>query len=230
MAASATTTLSSNLATSTATAVSSAVKKTMGKEDFLRLLTTQLRYQDPLSPEDPKDFVAQLAQFSSLEQQINTNSSLENLAILLKSLKTSQDLVQGLNLLGKTVKGTGNTLNVTGGQALGASFELPQAAKEVMVSLYDANGKLVRTLKLGAQGAGSRVFVWDGKDNSGKTVADGTYTYQVSAKDKNGNPLTVTNYFTGSVEEVYQDSQGVWLVVNGRRILISNVVSVTDDS
>jgi len=202
----------------------------MGKEDFLRLLTTQLRYQDPLSPEDPKDFVAQLAQFSSLEQQINTNSSLENLSTLIKSLKNSQDLVQGINLLGKTVKGSGNTIKVTGGQALGASFELPQAAKEVTVSLYNSGGTLVRTLNLGAQAAGSRVFVWDAKDSSGKTVADGSYTYQVSAKDKNGNPLTVTNYFTGKVEEVYQDSQGIWVMVNGSRVLLGNVVSVLDDS
>jgi flagellar basal-body rod modification protein FlgD len=216
-------------ATSTTTG-GTAVGSTMGKEDFLRLLTTQLRYQDPLAPEDPKDFVAQLAQFSSLEQQINTNNNLESLAAALKDLQNSQTLAQGVNLLGKTVKGSGNTLTVTGGQALGAGYELPQAAAAVTAGIYNSSGTLVRTLDLGAQAAGSRQLTWDGKDSQGRTVADGTYTYKISAKDKNGNSLPVSNYFTGQVEEIYQDSQGIWLLVNGRPVLLSNVVAVTDGS
>lgn len=229
MAATATA-LNSLLGSSETQAVASAVKKTMGKEDFLKLLTTQLRYQDPLSPEDPKDFVAQLAQFSALEQQLNTNTNLTNLATIVQNLKNSQDMAQGVGLLGKTVKGTGNTISVTGGQALGGGFELPQAAQEVTVSLYNSGGALVRTLNLGAQPAGYRSFVWDARDSSGKAVADGIYTYQVSAADKNGKSLSATNYFTGQVAEVLQDSQGVWLVVNGRRVLLGNITAVLDGS
>ncbi len=102
-----------------------AISQNMGKEDFLNLLVTQLRYQDPLSPEDPKDFVAQLAQFSSLEQQINSNQNLKDLGEAFESLKTSQNMAQGVALLGKTVKGAGNMLSVTGGKASEASFTLP---------------------------------------------------------------------------------------------------------
>jgi len=227
----ATTTLTTTTgSTASTTALTSAVNKTMGKEDFLKLLTTQLRYQDPLSPEDPKDFVAQLAQFSSLEQQINANTNLESLATIIQNLKNSQDMAQGVNLLGKTVKGTGNTLTVTGGQALGASFDLSQDAKEVIVGIYNSGGTLVRTMNLGAQGAGSRPFTWDGKDSSGKAVSDGLYTYQMTAKDKSGKALTVTNYFTGTVEEVFQDAKGVWVSIDGRQVLLSNIVSVEEGS
>ena len=205
------------------------IQKNMGKEDFLKLLVTQLQYQDPMAPEDPKDFVAQLAQFSSLEQQINSNQNLQDLSKVIQSLQQSQNMTQGVALLGKTVKGAGNQLTVVGGKALEASFKLPQEAKELVVGVFDAPGKQVRTLTLGAQPAGSRTLSWDGKDSQGKQVADGIYSYQVAAKDKSGKAIQVDNFFTGTVEEVYQDSQGVWVKVNGRQLLLSNIVSVVEE-
>ncbi len=215
---------------SSATDLTGAIQQNMGKEDFLNLLVTQLRYQDPMSPEDPKDFVAQLAQFSSLEQQINANQNLQEMGDLFQSLKESQNMTQGVALLGKTVKGSGNMLTVTGGKAAEASFELSQEAKELVVGIFDASGNQVRTLNLGTQAAGLRTLTWDGKDSQGKQVADGIYSYQVAAKDKSGKAIDVADYFTGTVEEVYQDSQGVWVKVNGRQVLLSNIISVLEGS
>jgi len=202
----------------------------MNKDDFLKLLVTQLQNQDPMAPEDPKDFVAQLAQFSSLEQQINANSNLESLSKAIQSLQQSQSMAQGVSLLGKTVQGNGNQISVAGGKAFDASFQLPQAAQQVAVGIFDGSGKQVATLNLGSQAAGTRTFSWDGKDSQGKQVADGTYTYQVAAQDKAGNAIQVANYFTGTVQQVYQDSQGVWVTVNGHQMLLNNIVSVMDDS
>jgi flagellar basal-body rod modification protein FlgD len=207
-----------------------AINQNMGKEDFLNLLVTQLRYQDPLSPEDPKDFVAQLAQFSSLEQQINANQNLQGLGKAFESLKQSQNMAQGVALLGKTVKGSGNMLTVAGGKASEASLTLPLEAKEVVVGVFDASGRQVRTLNLGSLAAGSQSLVWDGKDSQGKTVPDGIYSYQVAAIDKSGKAMEVTNFFTGKVQEVFQDAQGVWVKVDGRQVLLSNIVSVVDGS
>jgi flagellar basal-body rod modification protein FlgD len=113
------------------------VNKNLGKEDFLKLLVTQLRFQDPLSPDDPKEFVAQLAQFSSLEQQINVNQSLENVGNLVSSLKDSVGMSRGVSLLGKTVKGQGNSLSLADGQAMAAAYQLPRDAKEVKISIFD---------------------------------------------------------------------------------------------
>jgi flagellar basal-body rod modification protein FlgD len=207
-----------------------AVQQDMGKEDFLNLLVTQLRYQDPLSPEDPKEFVAQLAQFSSLEQQINANQNLQNMGKHFQSLKASQNMSQGVALLGKTVKGSGNQITVAGGKALEASINLPLDAKEEVVAIFDASGRQVRTLDLGSLAAGSRTLGWDGKDSHGKPAPDGIYSYQVAATDKSGKAMEVANFFTGKVQEVFQDSQGVWVMVNGRQVLIDNIVSVAPGS
>jgi flagellar basal-body rod modification protein FlgD len=202
----------------------------MKKEDFLKLLVTQLRYQDPLSPEDPKDFVAQLAQFSSLEQQINANQNLQDLGKLFQNLKESQNMTQGVSLLGKTVKGSGNQLTVTGGKALEASFQLPQEAKEVVVDILNSSGAQVRSLNLGGRAAGVHALAWDGKDSQGKAAADGIYSFRVAATDKAGKAIQVDNFFTGTVQEVYQDAQGVWVKVNGKQMLLSNIVSVVQEA
>lgn len=216
--------------TGSSTRLTGSIQQNMNKDDFLRLLVTQLRYQDPLSPEDPKDFVAQLAQFSSLEQQINSNTNLENLSKAIQNLQQSQNMAQGVSLLGKTVKGAGNQLTVVGGKPLEASYNLPTAAKQVVVGIFDATGRQVAILNLGAQPPGSRTLSWDGRDSQGKQVADGIYSYQVAAQDNAGKAMQVANYFTGTVDEVYQDSQGVWVKVNGRQILLGNITSVVDGS
>jgi flagellar basal-body rod modification protein FlgD len=127
-ATAATTASASQLTSSGSTSsdsITGSISQTMNKDDFLKLLVTQLQYQDPMSPEDPKDFVAQLAQFSSLEQQINSNTNLENLSKVIQNLQQSQNMAQGVSLLGKTVKGAGNQLTVVGGKALEASYQLP---------------------------------------------------------------------------------------------------------
>lgn len=215
--------------TSSGSSITGSISQTMNKDDFLKLLVTQLQYQDPMSPEDPKDFVAQLAQFSSLEQQINSNANLENLSKAISSLQQSQGMVQGVSLLGKTVKGSGNQLSVVGGKAMEAAYSLPKAAKQVAVGIYDSSGNQVAVLNLGAQAAGSRTFSWDGKDSKGQQAVDGVYSYQVAAADQSGNAIQVDNYFTGTVEEVHQDSKGVWVTINGRQILLGNVTSVVGE-
>lgn len=85
------------------TAASDAVKKILGKDDFLKLLITQLKYQDPMEPTDNKDFVAQMAQFSSLEQMTNMSSSFEKLAGMQESTLREFSVGQAINLIGRTV-------------------------------------------------------------------------------------------------------------------------------
>jgi flagellar basal-body rod modification protein FlgD len=215
--------------TKTSASLTGATTKTMGKDDFLKLLTTQLRYQDPLNPQDPKDFVSQLSQFSSLEQQINANTTLQAIGTLIQSVKDGNGMSQGVAMLGKTVTGTGNSITVAAGRASTTTFNLPQEAKEVTVTVYDASGKSVRTLNLGRQAAGTRPIAWDGKNDQGAKVADGAYSYTVSAKDSKGQNIGVSSYFTGVVQEVYMDAKGVWVKVNGQPILIDNITAISQN-
>ncbi len=201
---------------------------TMGKEDFLKLLTTQLQYQDPLSPEDPKDFVAQLSQFSSLEQLINLNTTMGNLSTNMTNLQSAQQMTQGLSMLGKTVKAQGNIFQVTGGKVGDMSYVLSSAATSVKVSIKDSSGQVVRTMDLGGKNAGENQITWDGKDNNGNAVADGTYSFTVSALDAKGNAVTAASLVTGTVTQVLQDSGTVYLKINGKLVTLDNVISIDE--
>ncbi|MEW6659755.1 MAG: FlgD immunoglobulin-like domain containing protein [Thermodesulfobacteriota bacterium] len=208
--------------------MSSAANGVMGKEDFLKLLTTQLQYQDPLSPADPKDFVAQLSQFSSLEQLINLNTTMGDLSTSFTNLQSSQQMSQGLSLLGKTVKAQGNVFTVNSGEVGEISYVLGGAASKVTVSISDSSGKVIRTLDLGSQAAGENQISWDGKDSNGNQMADGTYSFQVNALDSEGAAVTTASLVSGKVEEVLQDSGTVYLKINGRLTTLSNLISIEE--
>jgi len=220
------TTTTSSTGTSSSTSSSSLTGINMGKEDFLKLLTTQLRYQNPLSPDDPKEFVAQLAQFSSLEQLLNVNTKLDNFSTTVQSLQNSQNMAQGVSLLGKTVRAQGNSFTVTSGTASAGTVILGSDAKSVKVSISNSSGQLVRTLDLGSQSSGENQISWDGKDSSGNQVADGTYSFQVSALDSKGATVTSANLVAGTVDEVLQNSGKVYLKVNGRLVALDSIISV----
>ena len=200
---------------------------TLGKEDFLKLLVTQLRYQDPMSPQNPTEFISQLAQFSSLEQLLNVNTSISGLEKAFKGMQTNLQMAQGVAFLGKQVRAVGNSLEVKAGLPSKASYQLSQNAQEVKVAVLDGAGRVVRTLTLGAQGAGERVLAWDGRDDQGKPVPDGRYTFQVTAKTAKGEPVSVTTYFTGTVTEVVQEQNGVRLKVGDRLLDLSSILGVT---
>jgi len=216
--------------TTTSSTTTSTSSTTMGQEDFLKLLTTQLQYQNPLDPQDPSEFVAQLAQFSSLEQLINVNTKLDDFATTVQTLQNSQNVAQGVSLLGKTVKAQGNVFPVTSGDSGELSYILGADASQVTVSVYNSSGTLVRTLDMGSQSSGECQVSWDGKDANGNQVADGTYSYTVSAVDASGATVSAATLVSGVVEEVLQDSGTVYLVINGRYTTLDNVLAVEQSS
>ena len=222
------TTSTSSTGTSSSTSSSLTSGINMGKEDFLKLLTTQLAHQDPLSPADPKDFVAQLSQFSSLEQLINLNTTMGTLGTSMTNLQSSQQMTQGLSLLGKTVKAQGNIFTVNSGEVGDLSYVLNGAASKVTVSISDSSGKVVRTMDLGGKNTGENQISWDGKDSNGNTMADGTYSFKVSALDSKGAAVTAATLVSGTVEEVLQNSGTVYLKINGRLTTLDNIISVDD--
>lgn len=196
----------------------------LGKDDFLRLLVTQLQNQDPVNPMDSSQFAAQLAQFNSVEQLINVNSSLE-------SMNQSQQLIgTGLNntlassLPGKTVRAASNQLMLANGESK-VDFNLGTAASEVEITIKNANGVVVRTETLKNKSAGDNEWTWNGKATDGKSLPEGKYTVSVSAKDGD-NSVKATTYINGTVSRVKYSSEGVQLLVNGIFIGLGDVEEV----
>lgn len=197
-------------ATNTAAASTAvgALGKNLGKDDFLKLLVAQLRNQDPLDPSDPTQFTAQLAQFSSLEQQFTTNEHLARIA----APDANMERVSALGMIGHgvVVEKSGFTL---GSDPVGLGFKLEQAASNVNLMVKNAAGDYVGLVPVGAQAAGSRFFTWNGTGLNGETLPPGNYTLEVSAM--NGDQaVAATARLKGWVTGVDLNAQGSVLVTS----------------
>jgi len=159
----------------------------LGKNDFLNLLVTQLKNQDPLKPMDSSSFVAELAQFSQLEQSSNQST------LLGKVLDAQNSSLQYslLPLIGRDVRVEGAIIPLGSGPAP-LDYNLNEDAVSVRASILNANNQTIRTLDLGAQSAGAQHVVWDGRDGNGALMPPGTYTYSVAARNSQNQPVPIT--------------------------------------
>ena len=196
----------------------------MGKDDFLRLLITQLEYQDPLSPADSMAFSAQLAQFSSLEQLSNLNESFETLLLYQASLNNSQ----AMNFLGMTVKAHGNQIELPAEGAETIFFELAAEATEVQVLIYDENGVLVRKLEPGAMSAGEQELEWDGVDAYGIRSPEGRYRTEIVATAADGESVPATPLVQQAVTGVVFRNDGTYLEAGGQEIAVASVIEILE--
>jgi flagellar basal-body rod modification protein FlgD len=176
-------------ATSSASAASSG---TLTESNFLTLLTTQLENQDPLNPQSPSDFAAELAQFSTASGVNTLNQTVSN-----------SGGVQAAGLVGKNVAVSGNALILgSGGTAQGA-FNLSAAASDVKVTVTNSSGSVVDTIDLGALGSGNQTFSWNGQSSSGAAQTAGTYSYSINATSaSSANKATATPYAVVPVTSV----------------------------
>jgi len=163
--------------------------------DFLNMLMTQLKNQDPSSPLDSNQFTQELVSFSGVEQQINTNSSLTQLI----QLTQAGELMQGSSLTGKQVMVQSDQIPLQDGRG-SVQFTAP-SAEPAAIAIADASGKVVRTAALNAQ-AGVNTWNWDGKGDSGAMLPDGAYHISVYGADTGGGvaalPFVVTGIVTGT--------------------------------
>lgn len=198
---------------STAGAFASMAKN---ENNFLTLLTTQLQHQDPSSPMNTQDMAAQLAQFSSVEQQVQTNNNLNTLI----SLNETAQLTQDKSLVGRQVTVSGSTLPLQSGSA-GLSFQAG-AGQVVGISVANAAGQVVRHDVMQA-GNGQTSWTWDGKDDSGTSLGDGAYSVAVKAVDSRGNTTDVPFTVKGTVTGLKKGSSGMNVLMGSAEVPMSNV-------
>jgi len=152
---------------------------------FLRLMTAQLKNQDPLQPLDGTEFVAQLAQFSGVEQQIKTNERLDS---LLGALTRSAAEVS-LGFLGRTVETSSGKIELEADAPAPFAFEVARSANKAVAVVTDANGAEVRKFDVDASAPGRREAVWDGSDGFGNPASPGVYAIRVEIYDAAGKKV-----------------------------------------
>lgn len=175
------------------------------QDRFLRLLTTQLKNQDPLNPMDNAQMTSQLAQISTVDGIEKLNATLQKLL----SSTVDAEAMQAAALVGRQVMVVGNGLQLTDSGAVGG-VELPAAADQVVVTIKDANGIPMKTLDLGNLGAGTHNFVWDGKVDSGAQAVNGAYSISVVAK-RGTEKVEASGLELAGVTSINRSSQGVTL-------------------
>jgi flagellar basal-body rod modification protein FlgD len=209
-----------NQATTAATGSSSSSitnDAVMGKEDFLMLLVAQLQNQDPLSPDDPTEFTAQLAQFSSLEQLFTLNEGMENMV----SSNANSDRFATLNTIGKDVAYNGSSFNYTG-TPVEIGYQLDGQASDVTLSLQH-DGVTIATLNGEKLTDGSHFITWDGQLADGANAPAGEYEIVLQAK-------AAADESVGAAPLVRSEVTGVDLEGNYGGILITKAGDVAFNS
>lgn len=179
-------------------------------DNFLTLLTTQLKNQDPVSPMDTNQFTSQLVQFTQVEQQMKGNDQLQRLI----QLQQASQISYAASLTGKEVQieGDSGALGDTGSIEFG--YTMPRGAATATVNILDARGAVVFSRE-GEAAAGRHPFVWDGKGSSGQRAPAGTYRIQVVAKTDQEQPVEVKTSVVRTVAGVQLENGSVTLDVGG---------------
>jgi flagellar basal-body rod modification protein FlgD len=187
--------------------------------EFLQLLTTQLQHQDPTSPLDPNQFTQELVQFASVEQQINTNSSLTTLI----SLQQTQQAASALTFLGATVAVSGKTAQLVNGEATwNYSVSQPATAN---ISITNASGQVVYTTSQAVQ-PGAQTFAWNGVDQHGTAWPSGPYTISINAVGTNNQSVPVTTQVQGVVSGVDVSKTPPNLIIGGQSYPLNQITQV----
>ena len=189
----------------------------LGKDEFLKLLVTQLQHQDPLDPMDSHEFISQLAQFSSLEQLQNINDKLDDLTAKLSN---------AADLIGHEVEASGTIINVEDGAPDEITFDLASDASAVFVSILDADGVCVRTMQVGPLSEGRQSLTWDGTDDNGDAVSDGKYTVDIQALDTEGDTVEATSLIRGEVTGATFEDGTAYLLIGDMEIPLSSVIKI----
>ncbi|HEY2407717.1 MAG TPA: flagellar hook capping FlgD N-terminal domain-containing protein [Polyangiaceae bacterium] len=208
------------------TALSSALGTAsgLGETDFLQLLVAQLKNQDPLAPQDNTQFVAQLAQFSSLQQTMGVNTRLDQIMTQNQGLANTQNI----NLVGKTATVKGSLITDDGsGVGVPFGFTLGGTTATTTATIQDASGNVIRQIELGPRSPGLSQVMWDGRNDAGNLMPAGTYAVSIQAKTADGSAVSATQETTGVVSSVsFDKGYPVLTLDNGMQVPVSDLIQV----
>ncbi|HBA73094.1 MAG: flagellar hook capping protein [Geobacteraceae bacterium GWC2_55_20] len=210
--------------TTDTSAAAAAMKKSLGmnKDDFMKLFVAQLKYQDPLAPQDASAMLDQLSQLTLVEQSYNTNTALQN---LLTSQNNSATM-SSVSFIGKDVKANGNAVPFDGTSPASMQFNLSAPVDSAQIDISDSNGNIVRTISATALNQGDSAVSWDGRDNNGNLLSAGAYTFSVKGTTAGGSTVLATTYTAGRIDGVSLVDGTPLLTIGAATISLSDVISV----
>ncbi|MCA9421223.1 MAG: flagellar hook assembly protein FlgD [Nitrospira sp.] len=195
----------------------------LGSDVFLRLLVTQLQSQDPTNPVQNEDFVAQLAQFTTLEQTTGTNKLLEQL-IGQDSQRTQLNLV---NLIGRTVVTEGDTVSLGETDEVTLAYALSATASRVNIEVLGPNNEVIRRLtSTDFKAAGAHQIQWDGLNESGDRVPEGVYQFRVKAEDVNKQPVPNFTFARERVMNILLGTETPVVLQSGKTLHTEDIISI----
>lgn len=209
-------------------ALTNATSQNLGKEDFLHLLTVQLRYQDPLNPMENTDFIAQMAQFSSLEQLQNMNQSLEQGLGSEEQLHSAFKNNLATSLVGRTVEVPTVEVEFDGEEATPIAYRIDAGARTAQLQILDGRGQLVREFALDPSRR-QGVIEWDGQSRLDTEVPAGAYRVLVLAEDAAGDAVKADALRPVTVDAVRYDSGGATIWADGQPLSLEQLSGVLSD-
>jgi len=180
----------------------------LGSDQFITLMVAQMRNQDPMKPTDPSEFLAQLAQFSTVS---GVRAMQDSMWDMVAAMRSSQ-MLSGTGMVGREVLGASNAATYDGATAINAAADLPLGTSGAMAVIKDASGAVVRQIPLSAR-PGLNGFSWDGRDDAGVSAPPGRYSIEVSALSA-GRTESVPTLLYGRVDSVTLDTASGGLILN----------------
>ena len=189
-------------------------------DNFLKILTTQLKFQDPLDPLDTNEFTNQLVLFTQVEQQVQQNQKLDQLI----TLQQNNVALGAVSYIGNTIEASGQTTRLEDSSAR-FSYFLAKNADRATLRISDSNNDTV-VIQSVLNESGIHDFVWDGRDGQGNQLDDGTYTFTVSAFDRSDKPIAVDHTVFGRVTGIQFDNGNAILTMGDILVPLSQVNGV----
>src|SRR5581483_3618200 len=222
--ASSTLPVAANAGTQTAQAAATAGSQQLAGnfDTFLQLLTTQLQNQNPLDPLDTNQFTQQLVEFAGVEQQLNTNSSLQTLV----SLQQTAQSTQALQFVGKTAVVNGNVNSLTNSSATW-DLNIPSNSN-VTISIANSAGQTVYSGTFSANAGNNQPFTWNGQGSDGTQWPDGQYTLTATAADASGNSVGVATQVQGVVSSVDLTQSPPLLTIAGQTYTVNQIQRIAN--
>lgn len=206
------------------------IKKTLGKDDFLRIMLTQMRHQDPTNPFKAEQMATEMAQFTSVEQLQNLNQGMQKMSTQNQPLER----LAMTQLIGKQITVDRDRFTHIEGQNEILSFHLPKPSSQVKIVVMSEAGEVVMDKDIGPQKTGENSFTWDGMKNGVIPAKNGNYILRVEAKDENGTAIQIDSLRKVRVVGVsFEGSEPILLVGDNRtqeKVTMKNVIRIENDA